>query len=335
MAKYLLALMFLAAGCFPARANDSTAELATGGLKFVTTPDIEMQSENLHISPREIKVRYGFFNTSTKPVTTLVAFPMPDIVVNGPDDNVAYPTDDPENILGFHTTVAGKPVVAKLEQKVFAAGVDRTDLLRRLGIPLAPQAPATNEALDKLPPAKWGELIKLGLADVDEYDDGHGMQKHLEARWTLKSTYYWEQTFPPRAELVIEHSYQPSVGASVMTSLGQDWARKNGRYPDYETKYCTDRDFVSTVEGATKAAAKTQSIAYTEQRIDYVLSTGANWDGPIKDFRLVVDKDNPTNLVSFCGEGVKKISPTQFEMRKTDFTPTEDLNVLILAKPAR
>ena len=333
MRRYLVVLGFLAALWLPARANDSTAELATGGLKFVTTPDIEMRFEDLFISPRQIKVRYVFFNNSTKPVTTLVAFPMPDIVVNGPDDNVAYPTDDPENILGFHTTVDGKPVAAKLEQKVFAAGVDRTDLLRQLGIPLAPQAPATNEALDKLPPAEWGDLIKLGLADIDEYDAGSGMQKHLEARWTLKTTYYWEQTFPPQAELTIEHSYQPSVGSSVTTSLGQDWARKNGRYPDYETKYCTDRDFVSTVERATKAA-KADSIAFTEQRIDYILSTGANWDGPIKDFRLVIDKGDPSNLVSFCGEGVKKIGPTQFEMRKSDFTPTGDLNVLILAKPS-
>jgi hypothetical protein len=34
--------------------------------------------------------------------------------------------------------------------------------------------------------------------------------------------------------------------------------------------------------------------------------------------------------VSFCAEGVKKISPTQFEVRKTDFEPTQDLNVLIV-----
>ena len=35
---------------------------------------------------------------------------------------------------------------------------------------------------------------------------------------------------------------------------------------------------------------------------------------PIGRFRLVVDKGAPGNLVSFCGEGVRKISPTRFEM---------------------
>jgi Domain of unknown function (DUF4424) len=333
MRRPLLVLILLAAACLPARANDSTAELATGGLKFVPTPDIEMRSEDLFISLDKIRVRYRFFNASSKPVTTLVAFPMPDIGVNGPDDNVAYPTDDPENILGFKTTVAGNPVAAKVEQKVFASGIDRTEMLRKLGIPLAPQARATNEGLDKLPKAAWDDLVKIGLADIDEYDAGSGMQKHLAARWTLKTTYYWEQIFPPRTEIAIEHIYQPSVGASVTTALGQGWARKTGRYPDYD-KYCADQDFVSTVERATKAASKTQAIVYTEKRIDYILTTGPNWDGPIRDFRLVVDKGEASNLVSFCGDGVTKISPTQFEMRKTNFTPTGDLNVLILAKPS-
>jgi hypothetical protein len=37
--------------------------------------------------------------------------------------------------------------------------------------------------------------------------------------------------------------------------------------------------------------------------------------------------------VSFCADGVKKIGPTLFEVRHADFTPTRDLNVLILYRP--
>ena len=47
-------------------------------------------------------------------------------------------------------------------------------------------------------------------------------------------------------------------------------------------------------------------------------------------FRLVVDKGKPDNLVSFCMDGVRKISPTQFEVRKTNFEPRRDLPVLIV-----
>ena len=60
---------------------------------------------------------------------------------------------------------------------------------------------------------------------------------------------------------------------------------------------------------------------------------GAPRDVRRRAFRLVVDKGSPDALVSFCGEGVRKIAPTQFEMRKDNFTPTRDLDVLILARP--
>lgn len=51
--------------------------------------------------------------------------------------------------------------------------------------------------------------------------------------------------------------------------------------------------------------------------------------GPIRDFRLVIDKGKAGSLVSFCMDGVRKISPTQFEVRKTNFEPRRDLPVLI------
>ena len=61
------------------------------------------------------------------------------------------------------------------------------------------------------------------------------------------------------------------------------------------------------------------------------LTTGANWAGPIKHFRMVVDKGAPENLVSFCGDGIKKISPTEFEVYQQDFVPTSNLRVLFLS----
>ncbi|UXN04740.1 DUF4424 domain-containing protein [Bartonella sp. HY406] len=38
--------------------------------------------------------------------------------------------------------------------------------------------------------------------------------------------------------------------------------------------------------------------------------------GVIEDFRLIIDKGKPDALITFCGDGVQKISSTQFEMRK-------------------
>ena len=48
-----------------AGANDSSAELSTGGLVLTKHPDIEMRSEDLFISAKQVRVRYRFANTSS------------------------------------------------------------------------------------------------------------------------------------------------------------------------------------------------------------------------------------------------------------------------------
>jgi len=329
----VLAAALAGAAAMPfAFANDSTAELATGGLVFVHNDNIEMRSEDLTISAKEVQVRYRFFNKSDKAVTVLVAFPMPEIKVDGPDDNISLPTDDPVNLLAFATAVNGRPVTTKVEQRVLAVGLDRTQVLRDLGVPLAPHLKATSEALDKLPRAKWDELIRVGLAEIEQYDVGKGMQDHLSPRWSLQTTFYWEQTFPSKAEIVVEHRYKPSVGTSVQTALGSPDAAQEDWYEEYVEKYCLDKEFLAAVERARRDAKSQFGAPYSEQRIEYILSTGANWAGPIKEFRLVVDKGDADSLVSFCGEDVKKVSPTRFEMKMTDFTPEDDFAVLILKK---
>jgi uncharacterized protein DUF4424 len=331
----------LAAIAIPAFANDTTAELAAGGLEFVRNPDVEMRSEQLFISPQQIRVTYHFFNTTDQAVTNLVAFPLPDITVDNPDWNVAVPTEDPVNFLAFSTQANGQPLTTQVEQKVFALGVDRTELLKSLGLPLAPQLKATYNALDALPKDKWQQLIDLGMAETYEYGttaDGK-MTTHLEPRWTLKTTYYWQQTFPAKQELVIEHQYKPSVGASAGTEVGVPSAKNDPQFAadlkkqldSYTAKYCMDASFVAAAAaGQQKAKQSGKDTLLGEKRIDYILKTGANWDGPIKDFTLTVDKGEPDALLSFCGTGVKKLSPTQFQVHYSDYDPSNDLAVLIL-----
>src|SRR5438094_7561307 len=107
MLRSAFALLIAGVVAAPALANDTSAELATGGLVFVRNENVEMRSEDLAISAKEVQVRYRFFNKSDKAVTVLVAFPMPEIEVDGPDANIALPTDDPVNLLAFATTVNG------------------------------------------------------------------------------------------------------------------------------------------------------------------------------------------------------------------------------------
>jgi hypothetical protein len=328
MKKLPLALLLASLASQSGLANDSTAELATGGLVFVRNDDIEMRAEDLYISAAEIRVRYRFFNKAAKDVTVHVAFPLPEVRVEHPDQNISIPIDDPVNFVGFTTSVNGRRVATQYEQKATAAGVDRTAYLRGLGIPLALHLAATSQALDRLPRDKRDELIKLGLAEIEEYDAGQGMERHLSARWALSTTFYWQQTFPAQQETVIEHRYKPSVGGTVQTVLGS--ALVPDAQDEIRRKYCVEDDIIRALQRAARKSGDDGLAPYAEARIEYILKTGANWSGPIRDFRLVVDKGDPKALVSFCGERVKKIGPTRFEMRRADYTPDGNFSVLIL-----
>jgi hypothetical protein len=293
-----------------ALANDSSAVLAAGGLVLTKSDAIEMRSEDLFISTEEVRVRYDFFNHSDRDVTTQIAFPMPDIPYGIPD-NYALPTHDPLHILNFTTRVNGRPVAIMVERKAVLDGVDRTEILRRLGVPLAPRF---EQKYNDISQATWDQLVRLGLIEDTPRTDG------LMPRWTLKTTYYWEQTFPAHQDVIIDHRYQPSVGGVVpmpISYLLNDLSQTRAL-----SRFCVDQAILN---------ALTRSSTSWEQRtLEYVLLTGANWSGPIAKFRLVLDKGSPANLVSFCGQGVRKIGPTQFEMRATEFVPTSNLSVLIL-----
>ena len=129
-----------------------------------------MLKEDLYVSPSEVRVRYEFRNDGDKDEPTLVAFPMPDIT-GSPDFMVAVPTEEPENIFGFETTVDGEPVEATLHQYAFAHNIEYTDYLQDLGLPLAPHPQATIAALNALDDATKEELFRLGLVIPLEWSD--------------------------------------------------------------------------------------------------------------------------------------------------------------------
>lgn len=315
-----------------AAANDTMAALGTGGLVFLTSEDIELTSEDLYISAEEIRVRYEFTNNGAEDQTVLIAFPMPDITGSG-DFMVNVPTEGEDNIFGFETTFEGEPVDATLHQYVFAHGIEYTDLLRDLGVPLIPYGQATTETLNALDESQQGELARVGLVIPMEYDSGQGWQRDYVPVWTLRSTYSWEATFPAGETVTVEHRYTPSVGGTVAVTFLAPPYEDYDPATTYKKKYCTDESFVRAVKRTLADPDEPYSAPFMESWITYIWSTGANWSGPIKRFRLTIDKGRPENLVSFCWDGeVTKTSPTTFEMEATDFYPPWDreLEVLIL-----
>ena len=290
-----------------------TGYLAVGGLVLTRTPDIEMRLEELYVSEKEIRVRYRFFNTSKTDIKTLVAFPIPDLAPLG-DNEYAMPTEDPVNFLAFETKVDGKPVTNGIEQRAVVDGTDHTDLLKSLHIPLSPAHDSTQKALNALSQEQQTALVKAGIVREEEADFGKGMRKYAVPNCTLKTAFHWEQIFLVQKDSVVEHRYSPFVGGNVgyLTSAMMGYfTSETASKPsdkilaDYNTRYCTDSDFLAAVK-RQRAKKPATFITLPEAQLEYVLVTGANWAKPIKDFRLVVDKGEPDSLVSFCATGVKR-----------------------------
>ena len=330
----LLLIAALLLGVAPAFANDTTSQLGTGGLLFVTNENVSMDSEDLSVGPAQVKVVYEFTNHAKDDQDVLVAFPLPDITGDG-DFMVAIPHEDDQNLFGFTTTFAGKPVESTLHQYAFAIGVDQTELLSSLDVPLEPFGTATTDALNKLSDDDHQKLLHLGMVIPMTYDSGNGEQTDWTPVWTLKSTYTWEAHFPAGRTVEVVHSYAPSVGGTVATTFLQPPAdaTDEDRPKEYKAKYCTDDDLIKTIKKTMKDPSDLYSAPFYESWISYIWSTGANWQGSIGKFHLTIDKGDPKNLVSFCWDGkVTKTGPTKFEMDATDWFPPygHELEILIL-----
>jgi hypothetical protein len=325
MSRFLLLAAGLAGLATAALANDSTATTGAGGLVLRQTNAIDMVSEDLYVSVEQIRVHYVFRNRTLRDVAVTVAFPMPDRDLSAMrETDVGYPSD-------FHTEVAGQNVAATLERHILARGRDQTALLEGLRVPLAPGADGTANivaALAALPAARKAELRRLGLIDVDEYDEGHGMVQHYVPTWIVRDTWYWRQTFPAGRDLVVDHRYRPGAGSSNGTPLAFPDYRRSADGRAEAALYCADAEFLASLDRRSRAIGEGAELP--DARVDYILTTGANWRSPIGDFRLVVDKGDPRNLVSFCETGVRRISPTRFEVRHRNWRPTRDLHILIV-----
>lgn len=164
------------------------------------------------------------------------------------------------------------------------------------------------------PPRTWRPLTK-NPADFEVLVDGKRQSFRSMERATEEETeivHLWRQRFPAGVPVRVSHRYRASPdGMSVGPGAAdvEVWQRLARRY-------CV---------GPGMAAAK-DVVPIT--RVRYVLTTGANWSGPIRHFHLVLKKKKAQQKVSLCLDGLVKTSPTTFELDQRDFTPTADLQLI-------
>jgi Domain of unknown function (DUF4424) len=335
--KKLLLVSALALSCIPANANDSSAAVGLGGLELTQNAAISMDSEDLFISRERVAVKYRFTNTSAKDVETLVSFPLPPL----PSETDGYPLEMsfPDwTTLDFKTLVDGEPAKLELREEVGLIGKpevkDVARQLDKLGWPVRYwDDPNFYGKLDVLTKEQRAKFVAEGLLRIPEYDGDA-----VEPNWQVTTHVTRKQFFPAGKTISVEHSYKPVAGGSVGGMLNPETRKGNEFFREYQARYCVDKAFLAGFDRKIATQVSREKAKgedgmggfYSEIWLDYMLKSGANWKGPIKDFRLIVDKGKADSLVSFCMTGVKKIGPTLFEVRKMNFEPTDDLRILIV-----
>ena len=313
----------------PAAANDTTAVLEAGGLVFTRQDNISMESEDLFISEKEIRVDYVFRNDAETDLETVVAFPMPEIggsleFMGGIEDT------EHDNFMGFSVLQDGKAIEPRLQQRATVNGIDVTDDIVAAGVSLLPVSQAAATQIAKLPEQTQKDWETRGLIlNVAYSSEGETAPPEYYPLWTLKSVFYWKTVFPAQRKVSVQHRYRPSVGGTVAMTFIQD-GKPNDYFKEYQERYCLDDAFLKTAAKLEKEQNPDAGKFYYERWLSYILTTGANWNGPIERFKLTVDKGDSRNFISFCGQGVKKTGPTTFEMVATDFYPEKDLHFLLV-----
>jgi len=324
----------------PALANDGFGGIAATGLQFAQTDAIAMESEDLFIGLDRIRVTYTFRNITDQDVTGEVIFPLPPIALQAlmtSDFNIH--AGDRDNLVNFTASVNGTPIAVQtdriaviepewspdrpLSEQYDTPGQDVTDILRRLNIPLTIDIESVTDRLFAMTPAERAEVTANGLADHYDGDPANGFPAEVWPLWSILLRYHWTQTFPAGETLTITHEYENRPPGGLFQWRDppeEEWEQV------IQSRYCVDA-------GTSRAIAKRLApsdgtgIAYT---LDYVLRTANSWAGPIGSFRLTLDKGATENILSLCADGVEKTGPTTFEIRRQNFTPDRDLEILIV-----
>ena len=278
-----------------ALANDSSSELAVGGIVLVKNNAITMQREDLFLSLSGVHVRYEMRNDTGKPVILRVAFPLPEIPAWTPagldsregGHNIAISPWRSANFIDFRVSVNGESVHPETEiRAILSDGTDVTAALREIGgeelllrpglfeadyVPQTDQEPRALDARTRAKLKKLGALIEEG-----------GPLYRLA--WQTTVTFHWVQTFGQGVTLV-GHTYRPIIGSRFIEASTSNEIRGSG-HPDPETGYCID----GPTKRALRKMAKEESVDgyLSGHTLSYILQTARNWKGPIETFHLTL-----------------------------------------------
>lgn len=313
-----LGLFFIAPAV---HANDTVFAVTPLGIQFVKTDTIRMTKEVLSISPQKITVDYEFQNDTGTDVTLPVSFPMPPIGTGDYDNH--------DTFSDFTVMVNGELAPYKTLYHALMDDKDITKKVEEAGLPL-----------DRFVETKDLHAKVLSKAKAERLYTDENPSQDVQAAYDLQRIYTWEQTFPAHTTIRISHSYKPSLGGNSSGTFHHPEKWRN-QIPSIDTLPWTcyarpdllthragwetekrDLDCIAQME-KTELRPGEYSVSY----LDYILSTGANWQNGIEDFTLKIDGA----AVIFAElDGEAHVGVGTLEIRKQNFHPQKELVVEFL-----
>ncbi|MEY2599134.1 MAG: hypothetical protein RLZZ142_1393 [Verrucomicrobiota bacterium] len=319
-------------------ANDTGYGFQNGTFRFEKNPDVALQKETLTIGIERITVDYVFKNESVLPQVIPTVFPMPPMrVVQG----------DVNGIGDFQVLVDGQVLKTRRHLVALFGELDITPELRQAGWDERKLVTLLRSRLGE------GDDAENTLADAlpeDWVQKGWVSEKGVP-RFSLQEYFTWELELKPQQTRSVRHTYRPSFQSSV--AMHADWLLESNweveSWPQREGESTgslrsvpreADPEFVKAVIRASlgRNGASEGGRFFCPTYLEYKLTTGANWRGPIRDFTLIIRKPSADTLVTMFGNPqirameMGQPEPGTLVFHATDFVPREELRFLF-ARP--
>ena len=289
--------------------GDSGRVAATGGLAFVQDPAIVLESQDVVIGPGEIKVTYVLRNTAAVEHAILAAFALPELDMSAIGDQpVKLASPQAANFVAATFNVDGVPALIEIEQRAQALGLDVTAQLAAHQVTLQPLDPAIAGQIRRLPRVTKTDFLQRGILRAED--------ARFEPNWTLKTTTFWRQAFPPRQLVTIELNYRPVSATAAYQPALLEAVRPT---------HCLDGAADAAI--TRKIAAQGGKVAFTWT--SYVPGGGSSLLGPARQFRLRLEKRSIDTVVVTCRRDFRPLGPTTQEWAAQNYLE-EDLHVLFI-----
>ncbi|MDH4120986.1 MAG: DUF4424 domain-containing protein [Deltaproteobacteria bacterium] len=292
-------------------ANDTSVSRPGKQLQFLQENDVSIEKEVLEIWGYKVDVKYVMVNHSTKAKTLDIAFPLPSIQLDRIlfDEFFDMPMEYAE--MEMKLTVDTRDVPGVWEDMYTYKNKPLPLRINFSGVSYE-NCSAMDE---KCAPVCNAILQATGEKDCSQAAGG------IE----LTRMFRWKYEFPPRKPIEVHHAYVVSHGWNWLqkteTASISLLSQKNIMgVTSPEDAFCMNN------AGALPETPGTQD-AYAFGWVEYVLSTGANWKGPIKEFTLIAHPRIESDIVSSCFPGLKKVAPGTYMAEVVNFSPSGDLAV--------